>query len=338
MTGTPVGNSPADLWTLLYTVEPEQFPDRVKYIDRYCQVDPYGPIRHNNIERLAELHTIIAPYMRRMLKAVVLPQLPPKIFLPRYVEMTPKQAKAYADMKTMMAARIEDVSGDSFLTASMQITQRLRLLQLATSNVKVEVSTDAEGLPKIDVELVDPSPKIDEFLNILDEMGDKPVAACSPSAQLIRLTAKRLDKLGIKYSLIIGGMEPFQRQYELDQFQSGNTRVMLFTEAAGGVGLTMTATDTLVYLSRSDSMTGNRQTMDRFHRPGAEIHEAIIIIDLIARATVEEKQVKTLLNKFAILDQLLKDRQQLIERGISTNELDEEISKLERLKLEPDSD
>jgi SNF2 family DNA or RNA helicase len=156
--------------------------------------------------------------------------------------------------------------------------------------------------------LTEPSPKLDELEAIFDEMPDKPIIVCAESRQLIDLASIRLSKRKIPHGLITGTVNEFERQRVLREFQAGRLQALLFTVKAGGVGLTMTAADTIVFLQRSWSMIDNKQAEDRAHRIGSERHESIHVIDIVARDTVEEGQIARLTEKFMRLQEIARDR------------------------------
>jgi SNF2 family DNA or RNA helicase len=174
------------------------------------------------------------------------------------------------------------------------------------------------------VELCEPSPKIDELMEILDELGDKPCVVAAESRKLIELAAKKLDKADVSYGLITGAIDAYDRQQALEQFQAGKLRVLLFTVKAGGTGLTMTAADTIIFLQRSWSMIDNKQAEDRVHRIGSEIHESIHVIDILCKDTVEEQQLLRLGNKMRRLDEITRDRATLLAAGRTIAHLDDE--------------
>jgi SNF2 family DNA or RNA helicase len=97
-----------------------------------------------------------------------------------------------------------------------------------------------------------------------------------------------------------------ERDRALDDLQAGKLQCLLFNDA-GGVGLTMTAADTIVRLQRSWSILKNLQAEDRVHRIGSERHAHIQIIDVISEGTVEEYQLLRLWQKLEYLEQLRRD-------------------------------
>src|SRR5690606_40345437 len=71
-----------------------------------------------------EFHKILSPRFRRMLKSVVLPQLPPKVRSIRTVEMSPKQRKAYDELSSSLVTRLDD---GTLLVARSNLSAAIRL-------------------------------------------------------------------------------------------------------------------------------------------------------------------------------------------------------------------
>jgi SNF2 family DNA or RNA helicase len=178
------------------------------------------------------------------------------------------------------------------------------------------------------VELTEPSPKLDEFMDVLDELGDRPVVVAAEQRRLIELACVRLDKADISYGLITGAVDAYDRQIALESFQAGRLRVLLFTLKAGGTGLTMTAADTIIFLQRSWSLIDNKQGEDRVHRIGSEIHESINIIDIVTEDTIEETQIARLYEKSMRLEEITRDRATLLRAGKSIVHLDDEENRI----------
>lgn len=322
LTGTAIGNDPSDLWSIMRFIAPNEYPTRGTFIDRYCLLSwgTYGGLDVKGINPINrdEFFKILDPRFRRTPKALVLPQLPPKIYSKRWIELTPKQSKAYKELCDGVATRLPD---GSIMVAPNDLELQTRLIQLSSATME-QVGVTEEGKPKF--RMCDPSPKIDELEVVLEELGDKPVCVSAEHRQLIELAAKRLEKLKIPYGLLTGAQRDFEREVALRDFQAGKLRVLLFTLAAGGTGLTMTAADTMIRLQRSYSMILNHQAVDRVHRIGSEIHDQIHIIDIIATNTREEDQLGRLYEKTERLEEINRDRAKLAAAGIATPELDEE--------------
>jgi len=325
-TGTVIGTDLSNLWPIMHGIAPKDYPSKTKWMDRYAEYSwtKFGTMDVTGVNPLHrdEFYEILHTRMRRIPKALVLADLPPIVRQQRHVEMTAKQAKAYREMAESMMTRMED---GTLLIVGDHLVKHTRLLQFSSSYAEV-VKDDPDDMTTWRVELREPSPKVDEVLGILSDMDpSRQVAITAVSRQLIEMTAARLDKAGISYSLITGHVNEASRTYALDQFQSGKTRVMLFTLAAGGTGLTMTAADTLIFMQRSYRMIDNLQGEGRVHRIGSERHESVTIIDIIAQGTVEETdQIPALMLKMERLEEINQDRERLRAAGLDTEKLDRE--------------
>lgn len=332
LTGTPIGTDVSNLWPVMHGVAPSDFPVKSTWLNRYAEYAPsaFGDpvIVGLKYDTREEFYKILDTRMRRMPKAVILKDLPPVVRVQRYVQMSPKQAKAYNDLASTMMTRLDD--GAVYVVPD-NLVKHTRLLQLTSSYAEL-IKPDPDDPDTWTVRLKDPSPKIDELVEILRGMDpSRQVASCAVSAQLIDMAAARLEAEGITHGVITGAVNEAGRTYELDRFQRGDTRVMLFTMGAGGTGLTMTAADTLVCLQRSYRMIDNLQTEGRVHRIGSERHASVTIIDLVTEGTVEETdQIPRLLGKMNRLEEINRDRERLRRAGLDTSAIDMEESEIHR--------
>ena len=311
LTGTPVANDPADFWTLLRFVSPKEWPSRSKFIDRYCATafNPFGGVDVVGLkpETRDEFFRVVEPRFLRRQKAIVLPQLPPKVYVRRSVELAPKQAKVYKSLRDGMVAELDSGTIESFDSLSLLT----RLSQAACAYPVVEEQEQEDGsVKKVITELVDPSAKLDALDDILAET-DEPVVVFAASRKLIELASARLTKRGVEHACITGTVSEQDRDIAKARFQAGGLKVLLLTLGAGAAGLTLTAAPTLVFLQRSWSLVENRQAEDRIHRPGAEKWESVTIIDIVAEDTIEDNVADALEGKSDMLEQVTRDTETL---------------------------
>ena len=301
LTGTPIANAPHDFWSALHFISKDEFPQRTKYIDRYCltQFNPFGGMTITGLRQdtKEEFFKIVDPRLRRMPKEAVLPQLPKKTYATRFVEMTAKQARAYAQMEDTLVAQLDE----GVAVSVNPLVQMTRLMQFASAYAVMGDNGD--------VQLSDPSCKIDALMDIIEEMGGESLVVFAQSRQLIDLAAARLTKHKIEHELIVGGQTPDERELAKTNFQEGKVPVILCTIAAGGIGITLTKAAAAVFLQRSWSSVDNSQAEDRVHRIGSEIHDKVTIIDVIASGTFEERQRTVLGGKLDRLEEILRDRE-----------------------------
>jgi len=303
MTGTPVSDHLGDLWSLLHLIEPGWFGAKTKFLDRYAikSFNFYGgeEILGIRADTRDELFQAVDPLIRRVPKKAALPQLPEKLPVQyRHTLMTPAQGKAYREMETALAADLNQL-----LTAPDPLNQLTRLLQFASSYA--EITEDGR------VKLIPPSSKVNDLLDLLEEMGEAPLVVAAMSRQLVEMASTELTKQKITHGMVTGAQSPTERQTAVKRFQAGQDRVILMTLGAGAEGLTLTRADTMLFMQRSFSLVQNRQAEDRIHRIGSEIHQSIRIIEQITPGTVEERKLEVLAGKEERFEEIVRDREAL---------------------------
>ncbi len=313
LTGTPIANNVLDLWPILHWLSPEEWPSKTRWIDRMINtmINAFGGMMVIGVKAQMEeeFYAAINPRMRRMLKARVLPWLPPVLKDRRDVEMSAKQAKAYKQMREIMIAELEDGTA---VTAPSPLTQTTRLLQFASSYAEMTPDKDTGELH---VRLTEPSCKIDALMDDIqnNDFGTDSVAVCAVSRQLIDLLSAAMTDAKIEHGLITGAQTADERQSAIDRFQSGEIKWILFTAQAGGVGITLTAARRLIMLQRPWSLVDYKQATDRVHRIGSEIHDNVIITDYVTADSIEERVIEVLDIKAESFDEIVKDKAKLLK-------------------------
>ena len=312
LTGTPIAKDVVDLWAILHWLSPEDWPSKTKWIERMVDtiLNAFGGLLVLGVKphMQDEFYRTINPFMRRMLKAKVLPWLPEMMFERRDVEMSTKQKKAYSQMRDTMMAELEN--GD-LVTAPSILTQTTRLLQFASSYAEMDLNEETGELKTL---LSEPSCKVDALMDDIKnkDFGDDSVAVCAVSRQLIYLLSGALTKAGIEHGLITGAQTEDERQAAIDNFQAGKIKWILYTAQAGGVGVTLTAARRLIMLQRPWSLVDYKQALDRVHRIGSEIHDSIIVTDYITEGTIEERVLEVLETKADNFEEIVRDKEQLL--------------------------
>ena len=316
-TGTPIAQNVSDLWAIMHGNSPDDFPRKSSFIDRYALTswNVYGALEIAGINPSTadELFSFLDPRFRHVPKEALLPFLPPKVYEERVCKMTPKQKSAYKQMTENMVAAIKD--GTVVVTNSL--AQYTRLMQFASAYAEMQENGE--------VLLSDPSCKVDELIEIANDLGNEPFAVGMVSRQLLELCEQRLEKAGITFTSIKGGQTLDQRDAAIRDFQEGRVRVILLTVQSGGVGITLTRAPYLVMLQRSWSLVDNMQTEDRIHRIGSEQHKQVTIINVVTDETIEVgRQLERLQEKGINLSEVLRDADTLekLARGAELTEDD----------------
>jgi len=313
LTGTPVLNTPGDLWSIGRFVAPEEYTrQRHKWHNRnILSVDTqWGPKDLGlNPDREEEFTRWFDTRFLRRTKDEVL-DLPPITYQTRELEMKPAQRSAYNKMVKDMIVRVET----GILAATDPLALLTRLSQMASALPVLE--EDDEGMTQV-VALDAPSNKVDALLEIMGETEGQ-LVVFAMSRKLIELAARELDRhagmsknknrtYDFSYVEITGRVDSGMRDANVQMFQGGKRRIALCTLAAGSEGINLFAADTAVFLQRSYSFGQTQQAEARIHRMGQEA-ERVTIIDLVSKDTIDEAVIKALQSKGEMSEQVLRDQ------------------------------
>lgn len=235
-------------------------------------------------QNLEELQQKIAKNSFRVLKDDCL-DLPPKIYTERFVELSEEQKKVYNDLKKNATS---ELSGGEFVTSTTALAMMQRLHQVTFGYVKNDLGNIVQ---------VDASPRENALMEVLEECDGKAIIWAN-----YRVTIKRLrDLIVTEYgedSLVEywGDTSDEMREIAKRRFQEDPTcRFFLGNPSTGGIGITLTAANYMVYYSNSFDLDHRLQSEDRAHRAG--LNHAVTYVDLVARGTIDEKVLKALRNK-----------------------------------------
>jgi len=304
LTGTPIQDTPEDLWSVLRLIVPDEYPVKTGYIERYCNVsyNVWGgrEILGINPHRSEEFFRNLDTRCRRVTKEAVLPFLPEKVYETRWVTLPKPHRKMYDDFERTMFTKTID--GTDTIAVGTVLEKAGRLIQIANAAGHV----DAAGVFHMDG---DNSPKVDALMEDIanGDYEDQQVVVFSDSKVLLDLVAARMVKAKIEFTSITGDVTGEDRDEAMEAFQNGKVQFILLTRA-GGEGITLTAASTMVRLVRSWSYTVHTQAEDRVHRIGSEIHDSVLYVDYIVEDTVEEGQLAKLSGKEARAQEVLRDK------------------------------
>lgn len=300
LSGTPLTRAPDTLWGLLHFVSPADWPVKSPYVSRYClqTFNSWGGMDVVGLraDTRDEFFRILDPRFLRRTKEMVHDL--PRRFQVRTVPMDPKQRRAYDALEKEMLAELD---AGTWLVATNPLSRSTRLMQLASSYLKVEV--DAEG--REEVRLAAPSCKVDALLDVARERAGEPTVVFAESNQLLRLCEDRLGHEGIGFVSIRGGVSEADRALARERFERGEVPLLLMN-SAGGEGLTLTAADTMVLLQEPWSNVLYRQVLGRIDRMNQTAPELMYIF-IRAEGTIEGRKEEVLGEKATMLEEVCRD-------------------------------
>jgi len=295
LTGTPMLNRADELWSLLNNLYPKKFSSYWRFVEKYCQIYYNGfgkDILAGTKEQQDKLRQDIAPVMIRRNKKEVLKELPDKVHQRQLVELSGNQRTLYNQMEKDALVQLSE---EDVVAAPVAIAQITRLRQIAIS-------------PQLLSHDITQSAKFDVLMDIIKEnKGGHKIAVFSQFRKGIELFAKRLDEEGIKWVAITGTVSQENRREATRSFQEDDdTRIMLATIEAAGLGLTWTSSDIAIFIDRHWTPAINQQAEDRLHRMGQK--NSVSIINLVAKDTIEERIELMLEQKSKTFDEIINNQ------------------------------
>lgn len=299
LTGEPVTRSPMDLYSQCQFLDPALlgFSSYYSFRSRYAiMVDMKAGQRSFKkvvgFQRLDELSNMLRDFSFRVKKDECL-DLPEKIYQYRYVEMTKDQQKAYNDVSKMAFTTLEG----KILSADNVLTQMLRLHQITCGHLK----TDSGETIMLD------SGRLAALMDTVQEAPDKVIIWANYLADIAQITKALAEEYGNE-SIVsyYGGTSDDNRQLAIKRFQDDPTcRFFVGNPQTGGMGITLTAANTVIYYSNSYNLEHRLQSEDRAHRIGQKNN--VVYVDLVCQGTVDEKIVKALRAKKQVATQVMGD-------------------------------
>jgi SNF2 family DNA or RNA helicase len=313
LTGTPVTNSPLDLFGQCQFLDSKLlgFSSYYAFRRRYAIMKKVvlRPIydEHGNVvkkrefemvvgyQRLDELQDRLRKFSFRVTKDEAL-DLPPKIYQLREVEMSPDQSRAYQDMKKRAVFALDQ----NMSSASIALVQLGKLHQIAQGHVKMDDGQQVIFDGK--------KTKVEETLDILQECSGKVIIWANYIHDLQSLHAAITKDFGPDSAgLFYGATSSEDRERIINRFQDPQDPLRFFiaNQDTGGIGITLTAATTVIYYSNTFKYEDRKQSEDRAHRSGQT--KSVTYIDLVTKGTVDEKVLDALKNKINIASTITGD-------------------------------
>ncbi len=308
LTGTPMENSVRDLWSLMNFVAPGYLGTRNDFRERYER-----PLAGSHPEPALQrrLARRLRPFLLRRRKAEVARELPAKIEQVVPCELGPTQRATYNALLREIQQGLGTQASDGAARMKM-LTGLLRLRQtccdlrlLGTSpNDKQETSAKLDLLDELLEEMVD---------------GGHRVLIFSQFVKMLDLIKERLAASQTAYCYLAGLTK--DRQAQVDRFQNDATiPVFLISLKAGGVGLNLSAADSVIHFDPWWNAAVEAQATDRAHRIGQT--RVVTSYKLIARDTVEEKILNLQKRKREMAAAMLENEEPLMT-GLTSEDLSE---------------
>ena len=291
LTGTPMENHLGELWSLFDVLLPGLLGGSKSFKRQFRT-----PIEKHGSEAAAQrLHRRIRPFLLRRTKQAVAAELPDKTEIVQQVVLQGAQRELYETVRLAMHSRVREEIARQGLARS-QIVVLDALLKLR------QVCCDPRLLDSGNARAVGSSAKLDMLLQMLPELVEegRRILLFSQFTTMLGLIEAAVRRAGVDYVKLTGRTR--DRQTPVQRFQRGDVPLFLISLKAGGVGLNLTAADTVIHYDPWWNPAVERQATDRAHRIGQR--QRVFVYKLICADTVEEKI------------QLMQQRKQALAEGL----------------------
>jgi non-specific serine/threonine protein kinase len=298
MTGTPVENRLSELWSIMHFLNPGVLGSEKAFRERFAL-----PIeRDGDDEAAARLRRITGPFVLRRLKTdrSIIADLPDKLEMKEYCNLTREQATLYQAVVDDMLARIDEAEG----------IER-RGLVLATMMKLKQVCNHPAHFLGDGSSVAGRSGKVSRLVEVLEEAvaeGDRSLVFTQFTQMGDMLERHLRRRLGCEVLWLHGGVPKKKRDAMVEQFQgTEGAPVFLLSLKAGGTGLNLTAATNVVHFDRWWNPAVEDQATDRAFRIGQKRN--VQVRKFVCGGTLEER-----------IDAMIEAKRALAERIVGSGE------------------
>jgi len=273
LTGTPIENSLAELWSIFDFLMPGYLYPYAYFVREYER----PIVKDKDEQKQLALKKLISPFILRRRKTDVLKELPDKIETTMPIEFSEDEKKLYLANLSQVNMELQDKLKMDQTSAIAILAMLTRLRQICCE-------------PRVLYEnIAQPSSKMVACMELIKQLREngKKVLLFSSFTSVLDLLHAELDAVGISHYTLTGATDKVKRRELVAKFQEDDTDVFLISLKAGGTGLNLTAAEAVIHYDPWWNMSAQNQATDRAHRIGQE--KTVQVFKLIMKDSIEEK-------------------------------------------------
>ena len=276
LTGTPIENSLAELWSIFDFIMPGYLYSYNKFKILY-----ETPIsKDEDKEAMAKLKSMIEPFILRRIKENVLTELPEKTITVLNNEMTGEQLKIYLSyMQSAKKQAKEEIEANGIANSQIKILALLMRLRQICCHPGLFIE-NYEG----------ESSKLNQCMEIVKDAinGGHKILLFSGYSSMFTYLEREFKKENIKYFKLTGQTKVEDRMDLVNEFNNNDDiKVFLISLKAGGTGLNLIGADMVIHYDPWWNLSAENQATDRTYRIGQKRN--VQVYKLITKNSIEEK-------------------------------------------------
>jgi len=294
LTGTPMENHLGELWAQFDWLMPGFLGDARHFAAQWRK-----PIEENGETlRAALLAQRVRPFILRRRKQDVASELPPRTEVIQRVQLQGQQLELYESVRVAVDVQVRRVlKRQSFNGAQISILDALlKLRQVCCDPHLVKGSHSGPTMERAKLAL------LTDMLPKLVEQGRR-VLVFSQFTALLDLVAEQLLLLELTFLSLTGKTPTQERGQVVQRFQAQEVPVLLVSLKAGGLGLNLTAADTVIHMDPWWNPAVEEQATARAHRLGQ--NRPVLVYKLVVQGSIEERMLELQARKLALSNSVL---------------------------------
>lgn len=307
LTGTPIENSLAELWSIFDYIMPGYLFSYNKFKRDY----ETKIVKDHDEKQMERLKTMIEPFILRRTKKQVLTELPEKTVSVVKNEMSKEQQKVYLTYLAQTKKEVAKVVGlNGIKKSQIQILALLTRLRQICCHPSLFID-NYEG----------ESSKLNQCIELIKEAisGGHKILLFSTYTEMFKIIERELEKENIMYFKLTGQTKTDQRVDMVDEFNRNNDiKLFLISLKAGGTGLNLTGADIVIHYDPWWNLSAENQATDRAYRIGQKNN--VQVYKLITKNSIEEKIDNLQQKKAELIDDVL-DTQATFISKLSEDEI-----------------
>lgn len=294
LTGTPLENHLGELWAQFDFLMPGFLGDSRSFARLWRK-----PIEVNGESLRAELLAArVRPFILRRRKTEVATELPALSEVIRRIPLFGAQKELYESVRVAADKQVRrELAKHGFGGALISVLDALlKLRQVCCDPLLVKSMEIAPGMERAKLEL------LGEMLPELVSEGRR-VLVFSQFAEMLGLIADELQRLGLPFMSLTGATPVSERAELVRRFQAEEVPILLISLKAGGVGLNLTAADTVIHVDPWWNPAVEAQASARAHRIGQD--KPVFVYKLVVAGSIEERMLELQARKLKLAEGVL---------------------------------